>query len=115
MAAKTEAALLQDARQDMHAAQKRKEELRKTYLAEERVPMYLSPMYQAYFGKVMMVSINGVKIYFKVDGSTQNIPQSFADEITRRRMCVDASLTKQGRMADIASNSETAPGELKVF
>lgn len=115
MANKPTAEIMAEARTEMLSAQRFKEELRKQYAAEEKVPMYLSPMYRDYFGKVMKVSINGVMIYFKVDGSVQNIPQSFADEITRRRMCVDSALTKQGRMADIGSNVESAPGELKLF
>ena len=112
---KPTAELMAEARQEMLSAQRFKTELTKQYTAEERVPMYLSPMYRSYFGKVMTVAINGIKIYFKVDGSVQNIPTSFADEITRRRMCVDSALTKQGRMADIGSNVESAPGELKLF
>lgn len=115
MANKPTAELMAEARNEMLSAQRFKEQLSKQYEAEEKVPMYLSPMYRDYFGKVMMVAINGVKIYFPVDGSIRNVPQSFADEITRRRMCVDTALTKQGRMADIAGNVESAPGELKLF
>jgi hypothetical protein len=113
--AKPTADIMAESRQELLSAQHFKEELRKQYSAEKKIPMYLSPMYRAYFGSVMTVSINGVKIYFKVDGSTQLIPESYADEITRRRMCIDTQLTKQGRMADIANNAETAPGELKLF
>ena len=107
--------VMEAARKELQAAQGFKEQLRKEYSAEERVPIYLSPMYAAYFGKVMRVMINGVSIYVKIDGSTQLVPQTFADEITRRRMAVDASLTKQGRMSDVANNAETAPGELALF
>ena len=63
----------------------------------------------------MDVNINGIHIIFPVDGSTQTIPQTFADEIARRRMAIDNMLTKQNRMSDVASNVESAPGELSVF
>ena len=43
------------------------------------------------------------------------IPQTFADEITARRMAIDAILTKQNRMSDVSSNAEASPGELELF
>lgn len=87
----------------------------KEYRAEEQVPMYLSPMYKPYFGNVMRVSINGISIFFKVDGSTQMIPQTFADEIDDRRRKIDAILQKQNQMSDIQANGETSPGEVSFF
>jgi hypothetical protein len=50
-----------------------------------------------------------------VDGSTQTIPKTFADEITRRRMAIDAIINKQKRLADIPANNESSPGELNLF
>jgi len=100
---------------ELTRAEARRKELLKIYKSERRVPMYLSPMYRAYFGNVMRVMINGISIYFKVDGSTQEVPQTFADEITARRMSIDAILTKQNRMANIAANKESSPGELTLF
>ena len=98
----------------MNAELRRKQLLGK-YRAQEKVPMYLSPMYRPYFGNVMRVMINGISIFFKVDGTVQLVPKDFADEITARRMAVDAILTKQNRMANIPSNFESAPGELTLF
>lgn len=89
--------------------------LRSVYLKEKLVPVYLSPMYRPYLGKVMNVDINGVSVFVPIDGQTYNVPLTFADEITRRRMAVDAMLTKQDRMADIHNNHEGSPGELKMF
>jgi hypothetical protein len=63
----------------------------------------------------MTVSINGISIFFKVDGSTQKVPKTFADEIASRRLAVDAILNKQHRMADIPNNNEKSPGELALF
>jgi hypothetical protein len=72
-------------------------------------------MYQPYFGKIMQVMINGVSIFFPVDGSTHMVPQSFADEITARRMAIDAMIDKTNRMSNIHENQEDAPGALKLF
>ena len=107
--------VLKKAGQELMAGELRKKELTKEYTSEEKVPMYLSPMYRPYFGNVMRVSINGISIYFKVDGSTQLVPKTFADEIASRRMYVDAIVNKQRRMADIPNNAEKGVGELKLF
>ena len=109
------AEVMKKAGQALIAGEARKKELTKEYQAEPRVPMYLSPMYKPYFGNVMRVSINGISIWFKVDGSTQLIPKTFADEIASRRMYVDAIVNKQRRMADIPNNAEKGVGELKLF
>jgi len=85
------------------------------YSEEPKVPMYLSPMYRSYFGNVMRVMINGISIYFKVDGSSQNVPQTYADEITSRRMSVDRILTRQRRLSNVSANYESAPGELALL
>ena len=83
-------------------------------MAEPKVPMYLSPMYRPYLGNVADITINGVSIFFPVDGNTYEVPRSVADEIARKRMAIDAMLTKQNRMADVANNYERTPGELKL-
>lgn len=104
-----------NARTNLQEADKRRSELTKHYQAQDKVPMYLSPMYRPYFGNVMRVMINGISIYFKVDGSTQLVPQIFADEITARRLAVDATIMKQRKMENVSSNYETAPGDLKIL
>lgn len=109
------AAVTKDASMQLVKAEARRKALLKEYTAEDKVPMYLSPMYASHFGRVMQVMINGISIFFKVDGSTQMIPKTFADEITARRMAIDSILTKQSKMSDISSNAETSPGELALF
>jgi hypothetical protein len=106
---------VQKANTELLNAESRRKRLLSTYREEDKVPMYLSPMYKPYFGNVMTVSINGISIFFKVDGSIQQVPQTFADEIASRRLAIDAILNKQHRMADIANNSEKSPGELALF
>ena len=105
---------VQQANRELLNAEARKKRLLQHYRNEEKVPMYLSPMYRPYFGNVMQVSLNGISIFFKVDGSVQKIPKDFADEITARRMAIDAILTKQSKMADISKNYESSPGELDL-
>ena len=104
-----------DANRQLMNAEAHRKTLLKEYTAEEKVPMYLSPMYKPYFGNVMQVMINGISIFFKVDGTTQHIPQTFADEIAARRIAIDEILNKQNRMANIPANSESSPGELNLF
>lgn len=114
-APKTAHQVMAQANKKLQEGKHRKKALMKKYKEEEKVPMYLSPMYRPYVGNVMPVSINGIKIYFKVDGSTQLVPKTFADEIANRRIQIDAILTKQSRMADVQANAEGTPGELKMF
>lgn len=111
----TEATAMQKANSELLTAEVRRKQLLKTYREEDKIPMYLSPMYRPYFGNVMTVSINGISIFFKVDGSVQQVPQTYADEITSRRLAIDAILNKQSKMADIANNAERSPGELALF
>lgn len=107
--------IFKQASQDLIYAQRRKKELHAVYVNEEKVPIYLSPQYRNEFGNVMPVTINGIAIFFKVDGSTQYVPKTFADEITRRRLCVDNKLNRQHRMSNVRENYETSAGEIRLF
>lgn len=107
--------VMETARQDLFRSQNAKKDLRDAYAAERKISTYLSPMYRPYFGNVMRVMINGISIYFPVDGSTHAVPESYACEIARRRMCIDNTLAKQERMASVKDNAENTPGELTLF
>lgn len=96
-------------------AQNRRKQLHKIYMHQEKVPMYMSPMYRPYTGNVMRVMINGISIFFKVDGSTQLIPKTFADEVVRRRKAIDRQLSRLNKMSNVPQNNESAPGELNLF
>ncbi len=113
--AKVSQDVMVESRKALQAAEGARPMLRQIYADEPRVPLYLSPMYRPYFGNVMRVTINGISIYMPVNGTTHSIPQTFADEITRRRMAIDNMLTRQDRMAEVSSNVEGAPGELSIF
>lgn len=115
MQAPVETDVFKKASQDLINAQRRKKELHTVYMNEEKVPIYLSPQYRNEFGNVMPVTINGIAIFFKVDGSTQYVPKTYADEITRRRLCVDNKLNRQHKMSNVRENYETSAGEIKLF
>lgn len=100
---------------NLKEADNRRKQLVEYYKSEPKVAMYLSPMYAAHVGRVMTVTINGISIYFKVDGSTQLVPKTFADEITARRLAIDSTEIRKASMANISGNHESAPGELKLF
>lgn len=95
--------------------ERRKQELFREYSNEPTVPRNMSPMYQPYFGASMTCSINGITIFFPLDGKTHYVPKSFATLIDERRMKVDALLNKQAKMADVSANAESSPGELKLL
>lgn len=106
---------VKQASDDYQVAVERKKVLLAHYRKEPMVPMYLSPMYQPFVGRVMNVSLNGISIFFAVDGRVQMVPQSFAEIIGERRIAIDNMIAKTSQMADIRSNFENAPGELKLF
>jgi hypothetical protein len=107
--------MVQDNREIARAAARRKE-LIKYYKDEKKVITYVSPMYRPYFGNVMTVTINGISIRFPVDGSKQEIPATFADEIERRRRNIDNIEKKQKRMASIKENEDKGSiGSLSLF
>lgn len=112
---RAEIAMIEANRKIIQAPARRKE-LIKYYKSEKQVVTYISPMYRPYFGNVMTVTINGISIRFPVDGSKQEIPATFADEIERRRQNIDNILKKQKRMAAVKENEDKGSiGELSLF
>ena len=107
--------LIKDNREIAQASLRRKQ-LIKYYKNEKQVVTYVSPMYRPYFGNVMTVTINGISIRFPIDGSKQEIPATFADEIERRRQNIDDIIKKQKRMAAVKENEDKGSiGELSLF
>lgn len=100
----------------VNRAQIQRKELLKHFKSEPKETVYLSPMYRPYVGKIMPISINGITIYFPVDGKPYPVPRSFADAITSRRMAIDEIITKTNAMADIQNNFDgDTPGQLKLI
>lgn len=97
-------------------ASARRKELIKYYKSERQVVTYISPMYRPYLGNVMTVTINGISIRFPVDGSKQEIPATFADEIERRRRNIDNIERKQKKMAAVKENEDKGSvGSLSLY
>lgn len=104
------------ANREIAQASARKKELIRYYKGEKQVVTYVSPMYRPYFGNVMTVTINGISIRFPVDGSKQEIPATFADEIERRRRNIDNIERKQKRMAEVKENEDKGSiGQLSLY
>lgn len=105
-----------EANREIATAAARKKELIRKYKQEKQVVTYVSPMYRPYFGNVMTVTINGISIRFPIDGSKQEVPATFADEIERRRRHIDNIEKKQKRMAAVKDNEDKGSiGSLSLF
>lgn len=98
----------------LRALQTKKHQNHRYYMAEEKVPVTISPFYRGHFGNVMTVSINGIALYVPCDGKRYLIPRTFADLVTERIMNVDAQIAKQSRRADVQKNFERSAGELPL-
>ena len=84
------------------------------YKAEKRVKVTGSPMYRAFFGNAMPISLNGVYINVPLDGRTYDIPESFAIVFHTRIRDVDDQLTIQKRLSNVTANHEQYAGELDL-
>lgn len=107
--------VLAEANKEISQRANARRDLRLRYEKEEKVSTSVSPLYKPYFGNVMSVCVNGITIRFPIDGSVHKIPATFSAEIRSRVMAIDASNEKATRMADVKSNAESYPGELKMF
>ncbi len=85
------------------------------YKNEPKIPVRVAPAYARYFGRVMRVAINGISVAVKCDGSTVNLPESFAAEVMRRMSEMDKYDNRMNRMARVERNFETSPGQLNFF
>lgn len=85
------------------------------YKNEKKVPVRIAPSYAKYFGRVMRVSINGISIAVRCDGSTIELPESFAAEVLRRMTEMDKYENKLNKMSRYQDNLESRPGQLNFF
>ena len=85
------------------------------YKNEKQVPVRVAPSYARYFGRVMRVAINGISVAVRCDGSTVNLPESFAAEVLRRMYEMDKYDLRLNKMARIEQNLESSPGQLNFF
>ena len=88
--------------------------LGRVYGAEQQVQVMIAPMYKAYFGTIMHVSINGISCSVPCDGRPYAIPDTFAAEVQGRLRAINEQQAKQERFSDIGRNNESSPGELTL-
>lgn len=100
---------------DVTARDIKRKGLVRVYNAEKKVAVMVAPMYEAHFGKVMHVSINGISISVPCDGKPYTIPESFAAEVQSRLRAINEQQAKQKRFSDVGRNNESTPGELALY
>ena len=94
---------------------RRQKNLINVYKNEARVPVRIAPSYAKYFGRVMRVSINGISVAVRCDGSTIELPESYAAEVLRRMSEMDKYERKLNKMSNYQNNLEARPGQLNFF
>ena len=94
---------------------RRQKNLINVYKDEPKVPVRIAPSYAKYFGRVMRVSINGISIAVRCDGSTIDLPESYAAEVLRRMTEMDKYENRLSKMSNYQNNLESRPGQLNFF
>ena len=104
-------AMTADNNQSVNALEKKRLSLVEKYKAEKKYKVKGAPAYQAHFGNVMSIVINGVLITVPLDGRSYEIPESFAQVFNSRIRQIDNMALQQEALADITNNVENMPGE----
>lgn len=105
------AAMTAENNQSVNALEKKRFSLVEKYKAEKKYKVKGAPAYQAHFGSVMSIVINGVLIAVPLDGRSYEIPESFAQVFNSRIRQIDNMALQQSALADVANNIESMPGE----
>ena len=105
------AAMTADNNQNVNALEKKRFSLVEKYKAEKKYKVKGAPAYQAHFGSVMSIVINGVLVTVPLDGRSYEIPESFAQVFNSRIRQIDNMALQQSALADVANNIESMPGE----
>ena len=105
------AAMTADNKQSVNALEKKRFSLVEKYKAEKKYKVKGAPAYQAHFGSVMSIIINGVLITVPLDGRSYEIPESFAQVFNSRIRQIDNMALQQSALADVTNNVESMPGE----
>ena len=105
------AAMTADNNQSVNALEKKRFSLVEKYKAEKKYKVKGAPAYQAHFGNVMSIVINGVLITVPLDGRSYEIPESFAQVFNSRIRQIDNMALQQEALADVTNNVENMPGE----
>ena len=105
------AAMTADNNLSVNALEKKRFSLVEKYKAEKKYKVKGAPAYQAHFGSVMSIIINGVLVTVPLDGRSYEIPESFAQVFNSRIRQIDNMALQQSALADVANNIESMPGE----
>ena len=105
------AAMTADNNQSVNALEKKRLSLVEKYKAAKKYKVKGAPAYQAHFGSVMSIIINGVLVTVPLDGRSYEIPESFAQVFNSRIRQIDNMALQQSALADVANNIESMPGE----
>ena len=105
------AAMTAENNQSVNALEKKRFSLVEKYKAEKKYKVKGAPAYQAHFGSVMSIIINGVLITVPLDGRSYEIPESFAQVFNSRIRQIDNIALQQSALADVTNNVESMPGE----
>ena len=105
------AAMTADNNQSVNALEKKRLSLVEKYKAEKKYKVKGAPAYQAHFGSVMSIIINGVLVTVPLDGRSYEIPESFAQVFNSRIRQIDNMALQQSALADVTNNVESMPGE----
>ena len=105
------AAMTADNNQSVNALEKKRFSLVEKYKAEKKYKVKGAPAYQAHFGSVMSIIINGVLVTVPLDGRSYEIPESFAQVFNSRIRQIDNMALQQSSLADVTNNVESMPGE----
>lgn len=105
------AAMTAENNQSVNALEKKRLSLVEKYKAEKKYKVKGAPAYQAHFGNVMSIVINGVLITVPLDGRSYEIPESFAQVFNSRIRQIDNMALQQEALADVTNNVENMPGE----
>ena len=105
------AAMTANNNKSVDALERKRLSLVEKYKAEKKYKVKGAPAYQAHFGSVMSIIINGVLIAVPLDGRSYEIPESFAQVFNTRIRHIDNMSLQQSVLSDVASNVENMPGE----
>lgn len=94
--------------------EKQRVSLAEHYKREKKVTVIGAPMYRAYFGNNMPISLNGILVSVPLDGQRYEIPESFAQVFNARINSVNEEIELQKQRSNVAANHESFPGELDL-
>ena len=113
--AESVAILTQANNRAVNALEQQRRGLVKYYQNETKVKVKGAPAYQAHFGSVMSIIINGIMVAVPLDGRAYAIPETFAQVFNTRIRQIDKIALQQEALSDVSSNQETSPGELNLI